>query len=278
MIQKARFLTGIREPVKRSNMVKGLYTANWGMINEQKRVDILANNMANAATTGYKKEGSTSEAFYDVLAYKIKDTSEPGIDKRLGAMNLGVKIGEVYTDYSQGAIHETGNTFEMALSGKGFFAIEFTNKKGESSVKYTRDGHFQLNVQGELVNKNGDFVLDAGGNHITLDPMADFTVDRQGVVWQNNQRMTQIQVTDFEDYNYLEKYGENYLTPLEGATEVAPTAQVISGYLEDSNVQVVQEMVDLINFTRAYETNQKMIQAIDSTIETAVTKVGSVNG
>ena len=64
-------------------MVKGLYTANWGMINEQKRVDILANNMANAATTGYKKEGSTSEAFYDVLAYKIKDTSEPHVDKKL---------------------------------------------------------------------------------------------------------------------------------------------------------------------------------------------------
>lgn len=259
-------------------MVKGLYTANWGMINEQKRVDILANNMANAATTGYKKEGSTSMAFKDMLAYKIKDTSEPGMAKRLGAMNMGVKIGEVYTDYSQGAIHETGNTFDMALSGNGFFAIEFTNKSGESSVKYTRDGHFTLNVKGELVNKNGDFVLDAGGNHITLDPMQKFSVDRMGNVYLNDQVQAKIQVTDFADYNFLEKYGENYLTPLEGAEEVPATSQVISGYLEDSNVQVVQEMVDLINFTRAYETNQKMIQAVDSTLETAVTRVGQVSG
>lgn len=257
-------------------MIKGLYTANWGMINEQKRVDILANNMANAATTGYKKEGSTSEAFYDVLAYKIKDTSEPHVDKKLGAMNLGVKIGEVYTDYSQGAIHETGNTFEMALSGKGFFAVEFTNKNGETSVKYTRDGHFTLNVKGELVNKNGDYLLDKQGGHIVLDPMADFSVDRTGTVYLDNQAVTQIQVADFEDYNYLEKYGENYYTALEGANEIDAEAEVISGYLEDSNVQVVQEMVDLINFTRAYETNQKMIQAVDSTIDTAVNKVGQV--
>ena len=259
-------------------MVKGLYTANWGMINEQKRVDILANNMANAATTGYKKEGSTSEAFYDVLAYKIKDTSEPGIAKKLGAMNLGVKLGEVYTDYSQGAIHETGNTFDMALSGKGFFAVEFTNKNGETSVKYTRDGNFTLNVNGEVVNKNGDFLLDKAGGHIKLDPMQEFAVDRMGNIRLNNAVMAQIQVADFEDYNFLEKYGENYLTPLDGAAEIPAEAQVISGYLEDSNVQVVQEMVDLINFTRQYETNQKMIQAIDSTIETAVTKVGVVNG
>lgn len=260
-------------------MVKGLYTANWGMINEQKRVDILANNMANAATTGYKKEGSTSEAFYDVLAYKIKDTSEPGTAKRLGAMNMGVKLGEVYTDYSQGAIHETGNTFDLALSGKGFFAVEFTNKNGESSVKYTRDGNFTLNVNGEIVNKNGDFLLDKSGGHIKLDPMQDFSIDRMGNIRLTNVNavQAQIQVTDFEDYNYLEKYGENYLTALDGATEVEAEAQVISGYLEDSNVQVVQEMVDLINFTRQYETNQKMIQAIDSTLETAVTRVGQVN-
>lgn len=259
-------------------MVKGLYTANWGMINEQKRVDILANNMANAATTGYKKEGSTSEAFYDVLAYKINDTSEPATAKRLGAMNMGVKLGEVYTDYSQGAIHETGNTFDMALSGKGFFAVEFTNKSGETSVKYTRDGHFTLNVKGEVVNKNGDFLLDSTGNHIVLDPMKDFSVDRMGNIYLDNAVQAKIQVTDFEDYNFLKKYGENYLEPLDGANEIEAESQVISGYLEDSNVQVVQEMVDLINFTRQYETNQKMIQAIDSTLETAVTRVGQVNG
>lgn len=259
-------------------MVKGLYTASWGMINEQKRVDILSNNMANSSTTGYKKEGSTSEAFRDVLAYKIHDTSTPGYAKRLGAMNMGVKIGEVYTDYSQGPIHETGNTFDMALSGNGFFAIEFTNKSGESSIKYTRDGNFTLNVKGEVVNKNGDYLLDTAGNHITVDPFAELSIDRMGTLYVNGAAQAKIQVTDFDDYNFLEKYGENYLTALDGATEKASTAQVISNYLEDSNVQVVEEMVSLINYTRAYETNQKMIQAIDSTLETAVSRVGRVSG
>ncbi len=259
-------------------MLRGLYTASTGMVNEQRRVDILSNNMANSATTGYKKEGSTSQAFKDVLAYKIKDTSDPGIAKRLGHMSLGVKIGETYTDYSQGAFHETGNTFDMALSGSGFFTVEFTNKNGETSVKYTRDGTFTLNVNGELVNKNGDYLLDTAGNHITLDPLQKFSVDRNGAIRQipNNAVLATIQVTDFEDYNFLEKYGENYFQPVDGATEIPATAQIYSGYLESSNVQTVQEMVDLISFTRAYESNQKIIQTFDSTLDVAVNQVGKV--
>jgi len=108
--------------------------------------------------------------------------------------------------------------------------------------------------------------------------MAEFTVNRTGEVYLNDVQQTQIMVLDFEDYNYLEKYGENYYTALDGAETKESKAQVISGYLEDSNVQVVQEMVDLINFTRAYETNQKAIQAMDSTLDTAVNKVGQVSG
>ena len=251
-------------------MVKGLYTASTGMVNEQRRVDILSNNLANSSTTGYKKEGSTSEAFKDVLAYKIKDSSEAYIPRKLGSMNMGVKIGEVYTDYSQGSVHETGNTFDLALSGKGFFAVEFTNKNGETSIKYTRDGNFTNNANNELVNKNGDYLLDTDGNHICIDPNATINVDRTGTIRQNDVVLKTIGVIDFEDYDYLEKYGENYYTPLEGATQTASTASVYSGYLESSNVQVVQEMVDLINFQRAYESNQKMIQAFDETLGTAV--------
>ena len=86
-------------------MVKGLYTAYTGMINEQNRMDVLTNNLANVDTNGYKKEGATSQAFDDVLMYKIKDLSEAGrLSKRIGTGNLGVKIGENYTDYSQGSL------------------------------------------------------------------------------------------------------------------------------------------------------------------------------
>ena len=236
-------------------MLKGLYTASTGMVNEQRRVDILSNNMANAATTGYKKEGSTSQAFKDVLAYKIKDTSEPGIARRLGTMNMGVKIGENYVDYSQGPFHETGNDFDLALSGKGFFAVDFMDKEGNCILK---------------------FLMSTNNTHIILDPTQDFRVDRQGVIYQNDVAMAQIQVVDFEDYDYLERYGENYFQPVEGATQIESDAQVYGGYLEASNVQVVKEMVDLISFTRAYESNQKIVQAYDETLGKAVNDVGKV--
>ena len=141
-------------------MVKGLYTAYTGMINEQNRMDIMTNNLANASTVGYKKEGSTSQSFDDVLTVKIKDQSVGMRNvQRLGVKNPGVKIGENYTDYSQGSFRITGNTYDLALSGEGFFAIEFTNKAGETDTKYTRAGQFTLNKDGYLVTEEGDYVL-----------------------------------------------------------------------------------------------------------------------
>ena len=117
-------------------MLKGLYTAYTGMINEQHRMDTMTNNLANATTVGFKKEGATSQAFDSVLAYKIKDTSEPGnLPKRLGGMSLGVKVGENYVDYSGGPFQVTDNALDLALSGSGFFTIEYTNKAGETSTK-----------------------------------------------------------------------------------------------------------------------------------------------
>ncbi len=257
-------------------MVKGLYTAATGMVNEQRRVDVLANNLANSSTTGFKAEGSTSESFYDVLAYKIKDTSEPFAARRLGAMNLGVKIGETYTDYSEGSFVTTNNDYDMALSGKGFFAIEFTSKAGEVSTKYTRAGDFIVNTKGELVNKNGDFVLDINGQHIILDPIVKPTMGLDGTIYQNGNAVATIQVQDFEDYNYLKKYGENYYDAVEGATPIESTATIYNGMLEASNVQTVKEMVNLINYQRAYETNQKMIQAHNETLDVAVNDLGKV--
>ena len=104
-------------------MLKGLYIAHTGMVNEQKRMDILTNNLANASTVGFKKEGSTSQGFDNVLAYRIKDMEGSGLwnNVNIGIGTPGVKIGENYVDYSQGAFRETGNTFDVAISGSGFF-------------------------------------------------------------------------------------------------------------------------------------------------------------
>lgn len=257
-------------------MVKGLYTAWTGMVNQQNRMDVLTNNLANSATVGFKKEGATSQAFDDVLAYKIKDSSDPNLARNIGKMSLGVKIGENYTDYSQGAFKVTDNTFDLALSGEGFFACEFTSKDGETSVKYTRDGSFTLNVNGELVTKDGDFVLDENGDHIVLDPNKATSFDQSGAIMQNGELVGYIQIADFEDYNYLEHYGENYYLPVDGAQRKDAEAKMFSGYLEQSNVTVINEMVELISVSRNYETNQKMIQSIDGTLEIAANQLGKI--
>ena len=258
-------------------MVKGLYTAYTGMVNEQNRMDIMTNNLANASTVGYKKEGSTSQSFDDVLTVKIKDQSVGMRNvQRLGVKNPGVKIGENYTDYSQGSFRITDNTYDLALSGEGFFAIEFTNKAGETDTKYTRAGQFTLNKEGYLVTEEGDYVLDTQNRRIRLNTLLDSKITDDGTIYQNDRAVAKIQVTDFEDYNYLEKYGETYYQPIQGAKTTAADAQVKSGYLEMANVQVVSEMVNLISITRAYESNQKVVQTIDGTLDVAANQIGKL--
>ena len=256
-------------------MVKGLFTAYTGMINEQHRMDVLTNNLANASTVGYKKEGATSQAFDEVLAVKIKDTTDPGKVKSLGNISLGVKIGENYTDYSQGSLRETHNSYDMAIAGDGFFSVEFKSKAGQTSTKYTRDGSFTLNKDGYLVTQDGDYVLGKNGR-IKLDTINPSVIDKKGNIFQNNKLVATLDITDFEDYNYLEKYGENYYQPVEGAKEKNGEYQVIAGYLEMSNIKVVSEMVEMISVSRAYETNQKLIQTYDSTLEIAANQLGKV--
>lgn len=252
-------------------MLKGLYTAHTGLRNEQNRMDIMTNNLANASTIGYKKEGTTSQAFSDILAFKLKDSSVGlSIAQRIGYNSPGVKIGENYTDFNQGSYRATDNIYDLALDGDGFFAIEFTNKQGETSTKYTRAGSFTLNREGYLMTKDGDYVLDAQNRRIRLNNLVESKIDSSGTIYQNDVAVATIQVTDFEDYNYLEKYGENLYQPVEGARMTNSSAVVNSGYLEMSNVNVVSEMVNMITLTRAYESNQKIMQTYDQTLDATV--------
>ncbi len=258
-------------------MVKGLYTAYTGMLNEQHRMDVLTNNLANADTNGFKKEGATSQSFDAILAYKIKDSSEgTHLSRRLGVNHPGVKIGEGYTDFSQGPIKATGNTYDLALTDSGFFAVEFTNKAGETSIKYTRDGDFTLTESGRLVTRDGDPVLDVNGSPIEVNQLLPVEINSSGQIIQDGRVVATIQITDFENYDYLERYGENYFQPIEGAQEKEAAAEVRSGYLETSNMSVVTEMVNMITVSRAYESNQKVITTYDSTLEIAANQLGRV--
>lgn len=259
-------------------MLRGLYTAYTGMLNEQYRMDIMSNNLANADTVGFKKEGSTSQAYSEVMAVKIKDTTEnPNTPKRLGNMSLGVKIGETYTDFSQGSLRDTGNTYDLALSGDGFFNIEFTNKAGETSTKYTRAGNFTLTKDGYLTTKDGDYVLGENGR-IQLSTTAGNTViTEDGSIYQDDVLVTKLKITEFEDTNYLTHYGESMWDAKEGAVaNDATDFGIHQGYVEMSNISVVTEMVNMISIQRQYEANQKLITTYDESLDKSVNQIGRV--
>lgn len=255
-------------------MVRGLYTAYTGMVNQQKRLDTITNNLANASTTGYKREGATARAFDEFLGVRVNDRTSAYLTNPIGNMSLGVKIGENYTDYSQGSLRNTENTYDLALEGNGFFSISFTNKQGEQSIKYTRDGNFTLDVDGALRTTDGDYVQGEGGDIYIPTDAAQVAITTTGEIYADGEYIDTIKIVDFEDYNYLKKYGENMYEPVDGATETEPTAVIQQGYLEASNINAVTEMVEMITITRAYESNQKALQTADSMIEKAVNEVG----
>lgn len=251
-------------------MLRGLYTAYTGMLNQQQRLEVSTNNLANASTVGFKKEGATSQSFDECLAIKINDSTENYRHRHIGNMSLGVKIGETYTNYTQGSFRETGESFDLAIAGDGFFNIAYTNKNGVESTLYTRDGSFSLTQDGHLVTKDGDFVLGESGEPIVLPTDAKITIDSLGNIYDGNEFLDRIKITDFEDYNYIDKFGENMYTIVDGAVEKEAVGQINQGYLEMSNVQVVEEMVNMITIQRAYEAAQKVETSMDGILEQTV--------
>ena len=196
-------------------MVKGLYTAFTGMVNEEKRLETLANNLANASTVGYKKEGATSQAFSDMLAYRIKDITVPTHVSGLGDVTLGVKIGETYTNYDQGSLQVTDKKSDIAISGSGFFAISFTNGAGQTSIKYTRDGAFSVDNEGYFRTGDGDYLLNMNGalnsannqaNYVRIDPNQDYAINSQGVITQNGVNVAVPEFAQYIEDNYPNLY------------------------------------------------------------------------
>ncbi len=271
-------------------MVKGLYTAYTGMLNEQTRMDVLTNNLANFNTTGFKKEGTVSTAFSDKLALRIKDEADGKLRDGLGIVNLGVKVRGTYVDFSQGGLKNTDLQTDLAIQGKGFFNIEHTDHSGNTTVMYSRDGNFAITQAGELTTQDGDFVLSNNGGHIVIDPTQEFSVTVDGGIYQNGQLVSTIGFTDFRQdgpdlegnsvtdhyYNSLVHYGENLFVRTDEAVEIEPQLTVVQGYLEQSNVSTVDEMVQMIATQRQYDANQKVITTIDGTLDIAVNQLGRV--
>lgn len=257
-------------------MVRSLYTAYTGMRNEQTRLDIISNNLANVSTAGYKEESVANQSFDKLLTIKVRDVSEGWSDRAIGGMSLGVKVGEVYTDYKQGSVRETGNTYDLAIEGKGFFALRVVNGNGNESIKYTRDGNFKITSDGMVVDAYGNHLQSESGNLQVPTDAAEVRILSDGSVYADGEQIDTIRVVDFENYDYLNKFGDNMYDAIDGAVEAETTGTIRQGYIEQSNVNSVREMVEMINITRAYEAGQKVIQTTDSMLEHAANSVGKV--
>lgn len=257
-------------------MLRGLYTGWTGMVNEQKRLDVISNNMANADTVGYKDDRVTSQAFDQVLAIKVRDGSQAYHNEAIGHLSLGVKIGEVYTDYSQGSVRQTGGQLDVAISGTGFFTVNVTDGNGAAQTRYTRNGQFTLTKEGLLVDMDGNPIQGESGDIYINTDAKTISISPQGVITADGQYVDKLKIVDFENYDYLKKHGDTMYEAVDGAAEKEANAELLQGYTEQSNVNVVKEMVDMITITRAYEANQKVIRSYDSMLNQAVNNVGKV--
>ena len=257
-------------------MVRDLYTAYTGMLNEQRRLDVISNNLANSATVGYKEENVVSRSFKDYMMVKIRDGSNEYIDERIGVSNPGVKIGETYMDWGQGSLRETGNTYDIAIQGNGFFTMRVTDSNGDSSIKYTRCGTFKYTHDGYVVDVNGNHLQGNSGDIQIPTDAREVAIKEDGSIFADGVLVDRILLTDFEDYNYLELYGDNMYDAVAGAVTRDATGTMVQGFTEQSNVNVISEMVSMITITRAYEAGQKMIRTQDSLLDASANQIGRV--
>lgn len=264
-------------------MMRSLWTAASGMIGQQSNLDVIANNLSNIATTGYK----TQAANFKSLIYQNmqkKSTTTTGEPKPVGAqVGLGVRLGSVSSDFTQGNLLTSNGAFDFAIEGEGFFMVQ----QNDGSVAYTRNGHFVMAVtdnENALTDSNGRPVLDTAGRPITLARTYrtdKIKVDLYGNLTypdaRGNQQYLGIQIglAHFPNASGLEKASEsNYL---ESAASGVPTvytatdlnAKIVSGRLEGSNVQAADEMVNMIIAQRAYEMNARAITASDEMLQQA---------
>lgn len=254
-------------------MIRGLYTSALGMTTQMQKMDVVANNIANVNTTGYKKDMVVTRSFSEELMRRLDD---PGYhfphDKAVGNVSQGVFVDDVYVDFSNGSLQNTGGSLNLAISGSGFFAVQTMDGNGNPVEMYTRDGAFTRSADGTLMTKEGNKVAGLNGDIVLED--GHITIDQQGGVYVNDNYVDTIKMVDFEDKHTLRKTKDNLYMITPESSESVFSGTVEQGVLENSNVNSVKEMVDIITVSRAYEANQRMITIHDTTLNRAVNDIG----
>ncbi|ACL70408.1 flagellar basal-body rod protein FlgF [Halothermothrix orenii] len=247
-------------------MIKGIYTAASSMVTNQRKMKLVANNLANVNTAGYKRDEGIQVSFPEVFISRL----EKGQATPLGELGTGVKIEEDYTDFREGQMNHTGNPLDVAIDGNGFFVVETPRGR-----RYTRNGNFTVNEQGQIVTQQGYPVLGERGPLQTIRGR-NISINTDGQLYLDNLEGDRLLIVDFENRQGLRKIGEN-LYVNEGIREIqASDYQIKQGYLETSNVNIVKEMVRMIEVNRAFEVNQKVIKNADQTLSKAVNNVGKL--
>jgi flagellar basal-body rod protein FlgG len=258
-------------------MIRSLYTSATGMTAQQLNMDVIANNLANVNTTGFKR----SRADFQDLLYQ--NSLAAGTAATQGAqvptgiqVGLGTRAASVERVTTQGDFHQTDNPLDVVIEGEGFFQVQLP----DGQIGYSRDGTFKVDSAGRLVTADGNAVVP----QITVPPEAvgHVTVSQDGAVSASlpgaatPQVLGQLQLARFVNPNGLESQGRSVFrttaaagNPSTGTPGLKGFGTISSGFLEMSNVKVVEEMVDMISAQRAYEINAKSIQASDEMLQIA---------
>ncbi len=259
-------------------MIRGFYNSVSGLISLQNEEETITNNISNVNNNGYKKRLMTKQSFDDVMiSNRQKLVGDKYVRNNIGTMNLGVKISDVETVFTQGSFKATDKKTDFAIDGRGFFMAR--NANGQEV--YTRDGNFKVSNQGYLITNDGCEVLGVNNTTGATEPIyvgnMNFTLEGG-----NNLNLEGVGAThklatvDFnnDDYKTLEPLGDNYITtanPIYNAN-----VKVVQNVLESSNVDSSEEMIKLMQVKRQFETNQKFVKMEDETVQKAATEIGRV--
>ncbi len=256
-------------------MLRSLYSATSGMLAQQTHIDTTSNNIANVNTTGFKKSRADfNDLFYQAMQYAGTNTSNTTLSPDGMEVGLGVRPSAITKMFSQGSPKETENNLDVAITGKGFFQVQLP----DGTTAYTRSGNFKLDEQGNLVTSEGYLLIpqitlpeDTTQVNIGVDGTVSVT---QGLQTTSNV-IGQITLANFVNPAGLHSMGDNLfsITNASGDAIVSnPDSQGLGklrqGFLELSNVRLVEEMTDLITAQRAYEANSKSIQTADAMLQT----------
>lgn len=252
----------------------GMYLSATGVLTNMHRQDVIANNLANASTTGFRRDLA---AFTQRLPESRENPGAFGLaSDLLDRLGGGTFVRPTQTDFSDGPLTETHNDLDLAISGQGFFAVNVT-EDGQTHAALSRDGRLTLTRDGRLVTTTaGHDVLDVNNRPIQLDPRVKVQIDETGVIRQGNTVIAQLKLVDVQDTAKLTHKGFGLYDAPAGAFESDAQARgrVLQGWLEESNVDPISEMVAMIESTRAINNNTSLLRQHDLLNERAVNQLG----